>query len=313
MKTTEFDPIDPQEASWAQEYPFESRWFETEQGWRMHYLDEGGRGVSSSQEAPTLLMVHGNPTWSFYYRRLVTAFRPDYRCVAPDHIGCGLSQKPARHDYAYTLAQRIEDLVALVEQLDLKAITLVIHDWGGAIGMGLAARHPERIKRLVVFNTAAFRSSRIPFSIDICRIPGFGPLAVQGLNGFVRAAQLRAIHDRSRLEGAVGEGYIAPYDSWANRIAVQRFVEDIPMEPEHPTYQTLLGVERALEQFQDRPMLIVWGERDFCFNPEFRREWERRFPEAEVHALEDASHYVLEDAHERIIPWMKAFFERHPI
>lgn len=300
--------LDPSQTSWADEYPFPSHRYTLENGaHQMHYLDEGDR------DAPAILMVHGNPTWSFYYRRLVSHFSGEYRCVAPDHIGCGLSDKPADTDYAYTLESRIADLTELVTHLDLHDITLVIHDWGGAIGMGLAANMPERIRRIVVFNTAAFRSARIPFSIDICRIPGFGPLAVKGLNGFVRVAQWRAIHDRNRLKGPVGEGYVAPYDSWQNRVAVQRFVEDIPMEPEHPTYKTLTHVEESLEQFEDRPMLIVWGERDFCFDPSFRREWERRFPDARVHALQDASHFVLEDAHERIIPWMEEFFRDNPL
>jgi pimeloyl-ACP methyl ester carboxylesterase len=198
--------ITPQSTSWASEYPFESNWHELKSGLRMHYLDEAPEG-----DAPAILMVHGNPTWSFYYRRLVSEFSEDYRCVAPDHIGCGLSQTPPRKDYAYTLAQRIADLTELVTHLDLHDITLVIHDWGGAIGMGLAANLPERIRRIVVFNTGAFRSSRIPFSIDICRIPGFGPLTNQGFNGFVRVAQIRAIHDRKRLAGPVGEAYMA---SW---------------------------------------------------------------------------------------------------
>ncbi len=300
--------INPKDTSWSGEYPFKSNTFELSNGLTMHYLDEGPK-----EHAPSILMVHGNPTWSFYYRRLVSHFSGDYRCVAPDHIGCGLSEKPDREDYPYTLEERIANLTELVTSLDLQDITLVIHDWGGAIGMGLAANLPERIKRIVVFNTAAFRSDRIPFSIDICRIPGFGPLAVQGFNGFVRVAQIRAIHHKDRLKGPVGDGYVAPYNSWKNRIAVQRFVEDIPMDSDHPTYTTLKHVEDNLEQFQDRPMLIVWGERDFCFNPSFRREWERRFPRAEVHALKDASHYVLEDAHELIIPWMENFFTENPI
>ena len=267
----------------------------------MHYLDEG------DAHARPILCVHGNPTWSFYYRRVVEAFKATRRVIAPDHIGCGLSTKPSREAYPYDLARRIDDLEELVLALDLREITLVVHDWGGAIGMGVAARHPDRFEEFVVLNTAAFRSERIPFSIDICRIPGFGPLAVQGLNGFARVAQWRAIHDKKRLSNGVGAGYLAPYDSWENRIAIQRFVEDIPMEPDHPSWESLAHVEKGLEQFIDHPMLIVWGERDFCFDPSFRREWERRFPNAQVHALDDASHYVLEDAHERILPWMREF------
>lgn len=295
--------LDPARTAWADEYPFESHWHTTGSGHKLHYLDEGPR------DAPVMLMVHGNPTWSFYYRRLVQAFSKDFRCVVPDHIGCGLSEKP-QEGYGYELEDRVSDLEGLAAKLGLKDITLVVHDWGGAIGMGYATRHVDTITRLVVFNTAAFLSPRIPFSIDICRIPGFGPLAVRGLNGFVRVAQLRAIHDHSRLQGAVGQGYVAPYDSWANRIAVQRFVEDIPMEPAHPSYKTLKGIDEGIGQFADHPMLIVWGDQDFCFDVSFRKEWQRRFPEAECHALKDASHYVLEDAHERIIPWMNEFIER---
>ncbi len=296
-------PIDPAQTRWGASYPYDAHWHTTPGGHTMHYVDEGDAA------ARPMVMVHGNPTWSFYYRRVIDAFCETRRCVVPDHIGCGFSEKPARDTYGYRLGDRIDDLESLVLDLDLRDITLVIHDWGGAIGMGVAARHPERFSEFVVFNTAAFRSERIPFSIDICRIPGFGPLAVQGFNGFARVAQFRAIYDRSRLSDGVGEAYLAPYDTWANRVAIQRFVEDIPMESEHPSYKTLVEVERGLEQFTDHPMLIVWGDKDFCFDASFRREWERRFPDAVVHALKDASHYVLEDAHERILPWMRAFLD----
>lgn len=295
--------------AWAkQEYTFEPKVFRgTTGGHAMSYLDQG------APDAPVMLMVHGNPTWSFYYRRLVRAFEGTHRCVAPDHVGMGLSERPAAGTYDFHLASRVADLEALVLALDLRDITLVVHDWGGAIGMGVAVRHPERFKRFVIFNTAAFRSERIPFSIDICRIPGFGALSVRGLNAFARVAQVRAIADRARLDGAVGEGYLAPYDSWHNREAILRFVEDIPMDSNHPSWLALGAVDDGIKQFKDHPMLIVWGLQDFCFDKSFLHEWQRRFPDAEVHALPDASHYVVEDAHERIIPWMQAFIERAPV
>ncbi len=293
--------LNPREASWKELYPFESNWIELESGARMHFLDEG------PEDAPVLFMVHGNPTWSFYYRDLIRAFSDEFRCVVPDHIGCGLSDKP--QDYEYTLAQRIRDLSELARELSLDDVTMVVHDWGGAIGMGWAGQHAEKIRKLVVFNTAAFRSDFIPFSIDICRIPLFGDIAVRGLNGFVRAAQVRAIHHSERLKGPVREAYMAPYDSWANRVAIHEFVKDIPMSPEHRSYQSLVDVEDGLEDLAELPMLIVWGELDFCFNPDFRQEWQRRFPHAEVHALEDASHFVVEDATDEIIEWMRSFLE----
>mgnify|MGYP006195607985 CR=1 FL=1 len=293
--------IDPKNAAWAAEYPFQSHWLERD-GARMHYLDEGPR------DAPVLLMMHGNPTWSFYYRNLVKAFSADFRCIVPDHIGCGLSDKP--QDYDYTLARRIDDVEALLNELGIARFNLVVHDWGGAIGMGVAARRPDAVDRVVVFNTAAFRDTTIPFSINICKIPLFGDVAVRGLNGFVRAAQFRAIYDRARLAGPIREAYLAPYDSWANRVAIHAFVKDIPMNSSHPTWDTLGAVEQALPQFTDRPMLIVWGDDDFCFSPHFRRRWEKFFPDAEVHALPHASHFVVEDARDDVIHWMSDFLHR---
>ncbi|NIQ03820.1 MAG: alpha/beta fold hydrolase, partial [Nitrospinaceae bacterium] len=158
-------------------YPFESRFFEPG-GHRMHYLDEG--------EGEPLLMLHGNPTWSFYYRNLIKGLKSQFRCVVPDHMGCGLSDKP--QDYPYTLSQHIDNLESLVEHLKLDRLTLVMHDWGGAIGMGFAVRYPEMIKRLVIFNTAAFIADRIPFSINLCRQSTLGPLAILRFNLFAKLA-----------------------------------------------------------------------------------------------------------------------------
>ena len=150
-------------------YPFRSQYL-TLSGWKYHYVDEGS--------GDPLVMLHGNPTWSFYYRALIAAFSPTHRVIAPDHVGCGLSDKPQA--YSYTLAQHINNLEALLDALELERLTLFLHDWGGPIGMGYALRHPERVKRFVVFNTAAFPVSRIPLRINVCKLPGFGALAVRG-------------------------------------------------------------------------------------------------------------------------------------
>jgi pimeloyl-ACP methyl ester carboxylesterase len=289
--------IDLENASWAAEYPFETHSHAVSSGAKMNYIDEGPK------DGPVMLFVHGNPTWSFYWRNLVKRFSSTHRCVAMDHIGCGLSDKP--QDYAYTLEQRIQDVSSLVEALGLDDITLVVHDWGGAIGFGTAVRMPDKFKQFVVFNTAAFLSPRIPFSIAICRIPVFGAVAVRGFNAFVEIAQIRAIHEK--LPAPIKAAYLAPYDSWANRVAIHRFVEDIPMKPSHPTHKTLSAVDQAIGQFKSHPMLIVWGDEDFCFDVSFREEWQRRFPDAEVHALADASHYVVEDANADIQGWMETF------
>lgn len=279
-------------------YPFAPRTFTTPSGARMSYLDEG------PADANAVLLLHGNPTWSFYYRDLVRALSPAHRCIVPDHIGMGLSEKPA--DYPYTLATRISDIEALVHSLALKRVHLVVHDWGGAIGFGVAAQHPSLIGKIVILNTAAFASSRIPFRIAVCKLPALGPLLVRGLNGFAAPALTMAMHRRA-LTPEERRGYLFPYDSWANRVAVSAFVRDIPMGPSHPSWSTLMAVERGLWQFGDRQILIEWGGRDFCFDDGFLGRWKEIFPQATVRRHGDAGHYVLEDAREDVVPGIAAF------
>jgi pimeloyl-ACP methyl ester carboxylesterase len=282
----------------AGEYPFTPRAFTTPGGAQMSYLDEGPR----SDEA--VLMLHGNPTWSFYYRTLVRALAPQRRCIVPDHIGMGLSEKPARYDY--TLATRIADLEALVATLGLKKIHLVVHDWGGAIGFGFAARRADQIGRLVVLNTAAFAAKRIPARIAVCRLPLLGPLLVRGLNGFAGPATTMAMHRRP-LGPEEKRGYLLPYDSWESRVAVSEFVRDIPMESSHPSWGTLAQVEQGLAQFRTNPALVVWGGRDFCFDDYFLGRWREFLPQARVERIADAGHYVLEDAREQVVPMITEF------
>ncbi len=281
-------------------YPWTGRRLGVDGG-SMHYLDEG--------EGEVLLALHGNPTWSFYWRALIDQMEDRYRVVVPDHIGCGLSDKP--QDWPYRLAGHRDNIVRLIEHLDLRDITLVVHDWGGAIGMAAAARVPDRIARLVITNTAAFRSIEIPASIATCRIPVFGAVAVRGFNGFARVATWRAAH--TALAAEVKAGLLLPYDSWAHRIATLRFVEDIPLKPSHPSYAALVEAEEGLAQFADRPTMVCWGDDDFCFTPNFRREWEQRFPDATVHAWPDVGHYVMEDAPARMLAELERFLDRNPL
>lgn len=266
----------------------------------MAYLDEG--------QGPPVLMVHGNPTWSFYYRRLASALRSDHRCIVPDHIGCGRSDKPDDEHYSYTLQQRIDDLEGLVESLDLPPVTLVVHDWGGAIGMGWAVRHPARVARIVVLNTAAFglpADKRFPRSLALARMPLVGAMLVRGLNAFVEGTLRFGV--RRPLTPAVAQGYREPYDSWAHRIAVHRFIQDIPLQSHDRAAPVLEAVTRGLAVLADKPMLIAWGRRDFVFDDAFLREWTRRFPRAAVHVFEDAGHLVLEDAADEIVDLVRAF------
>jgi len=283
-------------AGFAELYPFASHRLELDAG-AYHYLDEGPR------DGAPLLCVHGNPTWSFYWRRIVSGFRRTHRVVAPDHIGCGLSDKP--QDWGYRLAEHVDNLERLVLALDLRRITLVMHDWGGAIGMGLALRQPERIARLVVTNTAAFPDARVPLRIRVCRAPLLGSFLVRRLNAF--SGLLPVFGTERRLAPEVRRGLLLPYDSYAHRVAVHGFVRDIPSSPEHESYPELERIEAGLATFRDRPTCIVWGERDWCFTPRFRQQWERRFPDARVHRIEDAGHLVLEDAPEEVEEVLRTF------
>jgi pimeloyl-ACP methyl ester carboxylesterase len=253
------------------------------------------------------LFVHGNPTWSFYWRNLVLGLRDTHRCIAVDHIGCGLSDKP--QDYDYTLARRIDDLASLVERLDLRGATLLAHDWGGAIGLGAVERLQERFSRIVLFNTGAFPPPFVPWRIAACRAPILGTLAVRGLNAFARAALSMAVEKPERMTADVRAGLLAPYDSWANRVAVDHFVKDIPFSPRHPTWDVLDRIERGLAEMRNMPIQLIWGMRDWCFRPECLERFIQHWPHAEVHRLEDCGHYVVEDAHERILPLVHAFIE----
>jgi haloalkane dehalogenase len=281
---------------WQAVYPFASQ-FATIDGQQMHYVDDG-RG-------PTLLLVHGNPTWSFHWRELILALRSKQRLVAPDHIGCGLSDKPQKYDFR--LARHIENLVEFIEKRDLSDITLLAQDWGGAIGLGAALARPERFSRFVLFNTAAFRSTWMPWRIRLCRAPFLGAFAIRGMNAFVRAALRMAVEKRERLTAAVRTGIAAPYDTWSNRVAIDRFVKDIPLSPRHPSYETLKRIEEGLPRLADKPFQFIWGMRDWCFTPAFLNRFLEFFPHAEVHRLENAGHWVVEDALERVVPLVERF------
>lgn len=270
----------------ARLYPFAPKDFVTQSGARMSYVDEGPR----TDEA--VLMLHGNPTWSFFYRDVIKQLSPKMRCIAPDHIGMGLSEKP--ENYRYSLETRISDIEALVSSLGLIKVHLVVHDWGGAIGFGLATRAPDLIGRITILNTAAFVSDEIPFRISLCRLPWLGDWIVRGLNGFAHPAIWMSMH-RRRLSPDESRGFLFPYRSWHDRVAVSAFVKDIPLEADHLSRRTLAAIEAGLPKLSSHPMLVVWGLKDFCFNDKFLARWRQIYQGIEVHELNDVGHYVLDD------------------
>jgi pimeloyl-ACP methyl ester carboxylesterase len=287
-------------------YPFDGKFFDRD-GLRVHYLDEGA--------GDPIVMVHGNPTWSFYYRDLVRSLRDDYRIIVPDHIGCGLSDKPDDARYRYTLEQRVADLEALLDSLELgNDVTLVAHDWGGMIAMAWAVRHAQRVKRIVLMNTAAFHlpdDMRMPPTLAFVRNTRLASFCVRHLNLFSRGASWLA--PAKRLPKRVRDAYCAPYDTPQHRIATLRFVQDIPLEPGDAAYAAVSEVAAGLDRFRETPILLLWGERDFVFKPEVLGVFEKIWPQAEVRRFPNAGHYVLEDAADEIQPLVRDFLARHPV
>lgn len=290
------------------DYPFRRHWLTHAHGARQHYLDEG-RG-------DPVLMVHGNPTWSYYWRHLVHELARDHRCIVPDHVGMGLSDRPRDAQYRYQLEQRIDDLDALLAHLGSPGrITLVVHDWGGAIGLGWACRHPARVARLVVTNTAAFpmpAAKTLPWLLRLGRDSRIGAWLIEDHNAFARGALCLALR-RRRLSADEARAYTAPYAGPGDSLATLRFVQDIPLGPADRGYALLEDMARMLPRFAGLPILLAWGLRDFVFDHHFLDTFRRVWPAAEVHTEAAAGHYVLEDARTTLIPAIRRFIDAHPL
>jgi len=274
-------------------YPFESHYLNIG-GHRYHYLEEG--------EGDPVVFLHGNPSWSFYYRKLIPKLSPNYHCLAPDHIGMGYSDKPGDDTYRYTLEQRVEDLAFFLAAKGVtQNITLVVHDWGGMIGMCYARKHPKAIKKIVLLNTAAFHlpeRKSFPFMLRFTRT-FLGAFAVRAFNAFSAGATLIGVK-RTKMPRKVRLAYRAPYNSWANRIATLRFVQDVPLKTGDPGFDMITDLQGHLHLFQDTPVLIVWGLKDVVFDIHILEKWIEYLPHAQVHRFEDCGHYILEDAQEEV-------------
>jgi haloalkane dehalogenase len=286
---------------WRELYPFDSHYLALPEG-RLHYVDEG-----STASPQTIVCVHGNPTWSFYYRSIIAHFRDRYRCLAIDHLGCGLSDKPAGH--AYCLANHTSNLVQWLDRLDLKKVVLVVHDWGGAIGLGAAVERPARVDKLLILNTAAFPPPSIPRRIALGHVPWVGSWAIRYANAFAWAATWMAIDRLPRLEPAVRQGLLYPYASVASRVAIDRFVQDIPRGPTHPTWSRLQRLESELPSLNRKPTRFVWGMKDWCFTPACLDRMLQAFPQARVDRLMDVGHYVMEEASPEVIANLTALLD----
>lgn len=283
-------------------YPFNTRHDPIRSNLLMHTVDEGS--------GPPVVCVHGNPTWSFYYRNLILRLRDRYRMIVPDHIGCGLSDRPPESRYRYTLASRIEDLETLLTKLiPGEPYRMVVHDWGGMIGLGAALRDPSRLQQLVILNTAGFllpETRHFHLLLRFARTDA-GGLLIRRFNAFTRGA-LRWGSLRKPMDPDVRKNYLAPYKTYADSLAVHRFVQDIPVKPDDAAYDATLYVDQHLNALKDIPKLIIWGRNDFIFDDAFLDEWRRRCPEARFEVMESAGHLVLEDEPERACSLIEEFF-----
>ena len=310
------------------DYPFTPQRFEVRPGISMSYLDEGPRDGEVA-DPEVVVMVHGNPSWSYYWRHLVLGLRDRYRCIVPDHVGMGLSDKPddgggvqpprtpstdPAH-YDYTLQSRVDDLTALLAHAGVTGdVTLAMHDWGGMIGFGWALSHMPQVKRLVILNTAAFplpAAKPMPWRLSVGRDSTLGAWAIRRFNLFARGASRLGVSRRMPRDAR--DAFDAPYHGWANAISTIRFMQDIPLAPGDRAWPLLERVGNALPSFADRPAFIGWGLRDFVFDRHFLDGFRRALPNAEVHAFEDANHYVLADKHEVLVPAIRRFLDSHPL
>lgn len=289
-------------------WPYKPKWFETAAG-RMHYVDEGPR------DAPPVVMVHGNPTWGYLYRRFIDALVANgYRAIVMDHLGFGRSDKP--DDAAlYQIPRHAARCEALLEFLDLKNATIVVQDWGGPIGLPWAARHPERVERLFILNTFFQRPKGpvpLPLILRLFRTPVVGEVLVKGLHAFVRGFLFKAGLARpENLSENDRAAYLAPHPNWSSRTGILAFPRQIPSDSTGPISDFVAGLNDLLvPAFAQKPVRIIWPMKDVAFRPEtLEGMWMPDFPHAQVTRVEDAGHFIQEDAYEVVIPALLDFLK----
>ena len=295
-------------------YPSHPKRFEVRPGLSMNYLDEGPR------DGEVVVMLHGNPSWSYYWRTLVAGLSDPaagkrYRCIVPDHIGMGLSDKPDDRDYDYTLQSRVDDVAALLDNLGINGpVTLAVHDWGGMIGFGWALTRATQVQRLVITNTAAFplpAAKKMPWQLSLGRDSKFGGFLIRAFNAFSSGASYQGVE--TKMPADVRRAYVSPYDTWANRISTLRFMQDIPLHPGDKAWALVEAAGQRLPQFADRPTFIGWGLKDFVFDKHFLAGFRQALPNAQVTAFEDAGHYVLEDKQAELVPAIRKFLYANPL
>jgi pimeloyl-ACP methyl ester carboxylesterase len=299
--------MDERDWTFGGTWPYEPRWLFTD-GIRLHYVDEGAR------DGEPVVMLHGNPTWAYVYRRFIAALsEAGYRAIAHDQLGFGRSDKPIR-EKEFSVERHVRHFTALMQELDLDGVTLVVQDWGGPIGLAWAVDHPDRVRRLVLLNTwpGGIPDAEFPLPFKLLLLPGTGELLAKGANVFTRAFLFKGGTHPERLGENERAAYLAPHPSWQSRAGVTAYPRLIPRSESHPSHAIGKHVEENLAAFASKPVLICWPRDDRAFGERILALWRVRFPGAEVHEIADAGHYVQEDAHEHVIPILLSFLRRTP-
>jgi haloalkane dehalogenase len=273
-------------------FPFEARYIDADDV-RLHYVDEGPR------DAPPLLFVHGNPTWSYLWRRPIAELSANgRRCVAFDHMGYGRSDKPPQLG-RYTLEAHVHNALVLIDELDLRDVTLVAHDWGGPIGLGAMLERRERLRAAVLMNTWAWElPSFVPSFIREFRTEGLGEILVLGGNLFVESIP-GGMASRD-TDPVMMEAYRAPFPHYWSRLAMLAAQRDIPFTERDRSAALMGSIHEQLDEL-DIQVTLVWGMRDPVFQPVFMEQWRELFPAARVVELQDAAHFVPEDRPDAVI------------
>jgi haloalkane dehalogenase len=275
-------------------YPFAHHFVDLPDGARVHYLDEGA--------GETIVFLHGNPTWSFLYRNIVKELRGSYRCIALDYPGFGLSEAPAGYDFLpRTHSQSVEQFF---DALKLSNVTLMVQDWGGPIGLGMAGRRPELVKSLVIGNTWAWSRDDDPNTMRFSSLMGGSIGRFLGLNFNGIPHLFFAIGARDSLDDEVLEMYLRPFRRPDRREPTVIFPREIIGSSEY-----LAEVDANLARIADRPALIVWGAKDGGFRAAVRERFEQRFVNHRTVVLETAKHFIQEDEPQRIAAEIRAFLK----
>jgi cis-3-alkyl-4-acyloxetan-2-one decarboxylase len=288
----------PLDGDFAGTFPFEGRFAVAGQV-RIHYVDEGPR------DAAPILMLHGNPTWSYMFRRPIAELsRRGHRCLAFDHMGFGRSDKPPRLK-RYALQSHIDNGLAVIDQLDLRDILLVVHDWGGPIGLGAALERTERLRGVVVMNSWAWElPSFLPPFLREFRTEGLGELLA--LAGNLLVESIPGGMANRAVDPVMMDAYRAPFPDYWSRAGTLAFEREIPLTERDRSAPVISSVHERLPEI-GVPLMLIWGMHDRVFQPVFLDQWRELFPEARVIELEDAAHYVVEDRPDAVIEAIDEF------